>query len=159
IGVSLAVAVWGIEQVALARAREHRRTELRNTLQDARRLLVQRGTNAATAASGLAGSPSIQDAFVSRDVSVLRSVSARRPDVGFVLWDGPAVGQEAVPGLDVAVAVYGGGRPLGKVIVSASPTVSLLDSARARHQRVALAFVVGRDVRVTSPAGVSRDLA
>jgi diguanylate cyclase (GGDEF)-like protein len=155
----VAAAVWGLEQVALGHARDHRRTELRNTLQDARRLLVQRGTNAATAASSLAGSGPIQNAFVSRDVSVLGSVAARRPDVGFVLWDGTTIGHKAVPGLDVAVAVYGGGRPLGKVVVSASPTASLLDSARSRHPGVDLAFVVGQQIRVTSPANAPRDLS
>jgi diguanylate cyclase (GGDEF)-like protein len=158
IGVSLAVAVWGVEQVAVGRARDHRRTELRNTLQDARRLLVERGTRAAAAASGLAGSPAIQNAVVTRDVSVLRGVAARRPDVGFVLWDGSTVGHEPVPGLDVAVAVYGGGRPLGKVVVSASPTPRLLAAARERHPSVDLSFVVGRHVRLTSPESASRDL-
>lgn len=158
IGVSLAAAVWGLEQVALGRARDHRRAELRNTLQDARRLLVQRGSHAAAAASHLAGSATIQSAFVSNDVSVLRRVAGRRPDVGFVLSNGATIGHEAVPGVDAAVAVYGGGRALGRVIVSASPTTPLLDAARARHPGVDLAFVVGRDVKLTSPAGAPRDL-
>jgi diguanylate cyclase (GGDEF)-like protein len=55
--------------------------------------------------------------------------------------------------------VYGGGRTLGKVVVSASPTPRLLDAARAPRSNVELAFVVGGDVRATSPANASRDLA
>jgi diguanylate cyclase (GGDEF)-like protein len=159
IGVSLAVVVWGVEQAVLGRMREHKRTELRTTLQDARRLLVARGAGAATAASQLAASPAIQNAFVTRDVSVLRRVADRRPDVGFVLWDGTTLGHKAVPGLDVAVGVYGGGRSLGRVVVSASPTPRLLERARADHESVDLWFTVGRRVLLTSPPGAGSDLA
>jgi diguanylate cyclase (GGDEF)-like protein len=158
IGVSLAAVVWGLEQAALGRSREHRRAELRDTLQDARRLLVARGAGASTAASQLAGSPEIQNAFVSRDIAVLRKVSERRPDVGFVLWNGTALGHQAVPGLDVAVGVFGGGVSLGKVVVSASPTRRLLASARVHHPSTSLWFTVGRGVLSTSPATGSPDL-
>jgi diguanylate cyclase (GGDEF)-like protein len=158
-GVSLAAVVWGLEQAAQGRMRDHRRTELRNTLQEARRLLVARGANAATAASQLAGSAAIQNAFVTRDAAVLRRIAVRRPDVGFVLWNGSTLGHRAVPDLDVSVGVYGGGATLGRVVVSASPTPRLLDSARASHDSVALWFTVGRAVRLTSPAGGVSDLA
>ena len=159
IGVSLAAVVWGVEQAAQGRMREHRRTELRNTLQESRRLLVARGANAATAASQLAGSASIQGAFVTRDVGVLRRIADRRPDVGFVLDNGTVLGHRAVPGLDVAVGVYGGGRALGQVVVSASPTPRLLAAARASNDAVALWFTVGQAVRLTSPQTTAPNLA
>jgi diguanylate cyclase (GGDEF)-like protein len=159
IGVSLAALVWGLEQAVQATMRAHRRTELRNTLQEARRLLVARGANAATAASQLAGSNAIQSAFVDRDVSTLKRIADRRPDVGFVLWNGTTLGHQAVPGLDVTVGVYGGGASLGRVVVSGSPTSGLLDSARRQHSSVALWYTVGDGVRVTSPSRSESDLA
>ena len=155
----MAALVWGLEQAIQATMRAHRRTELRNTLQDARRLLVARGANAATAASQLAGSNAIQSAFVNRDVSALKRISDRRPDVGFVLWNGATLGHKAVPGLDVTVGVYGGGASLGRVVVSGSPTSGLLDSARRQHSSVALWYTIGDGVRVTSPARAETDLA
>ena len=51
-----------------------------------------------------------------------------------------------MPGLDVAVGVYGGGLSLGRVVVSASPTPRLLESARADHRSVDLWFTVGNNV-------------
>jgi diguanylate cyclase (GGDEF)-like protein len=159
IGVSLAAITWGVEQAAQARSRDDRHTQVRDTLQEARRLLAARGAGAATAATQLAGSPTIQSAFVNHDVTDLRRIATRRPDVGFVLWNGDVLGHHAVPELDVAVGVYGGGSSLGQVVVSASPTPRLLDAARHGHGSVALWFTVGSEVRATSPAVAQPDLA
>jgi diguanylate cyclase (GGDEF)-like protein len=156
--VSLAAIAWGIEQAAESRARDHRRTEVRNTLQEARRLLAARGANAATAATQLAGSPAIQNAFLDHDVTQLQRIASRRPDVGFVLWNGKVLGHEAVPDLDVAVGVYGGGAALGRVVVSASPTTRLLDEARNGHGSVSLWFAVGSKVLAASPSTAQPDL-
>ena len=71
----------------------------------------------------------------------LQSIAAARPDVGFVLWNGATIGRRAVPGVDVTVGVYGGGASLGMVVVSASPTTSLLSAARRSSERRSL---VGR---------------
>src|SRR5207248_9387104 len=90
---------------------------------------------------------------------VLRQIADRRPDVGFVLWNGTTLGHRAVPGLDVSVGVYGGGASLGRVVVSASPTARLLEKARAPHESVGLWFTVGSQVRLTSPIVSGRSFA
>ena len=125
IGVSIAAVVWGIEQAIQGRQRAHGRTELRSALQDARHLLTVRATNSGAAASALAGSPGVQTAFVTHRAATLQAITAARPDVGFVLWDGTSLGRRAVTGVDVTVGVYGGGALLGRVVVSASPTAPL----------------------------------
>ena len=159
IGGSIAAVTWGIEQAIQGRERAHGRAELRAALQDARHLLTIRATNSISAASALAGSQTVQDAFVTHRADVLRSIAAARPDVGFVLWNGSKLGRRAVPGVDVTVGVYGGGSSLGMVVVSASPTTRLLEAARRSHQSVELWSVVGTDVRATAPPAPAPDLA
>ena len=159
IGISIAAVAWGIEQVIQGRERAHGRTELRAALQDTRHLLTLRATNASRAASALAGSQGVQNAFVTHAPDALRSIAAARPDVGFVLWNGSAVGRRAVPGVDVTVGVYGGGASLGMVVVSASPTRRLLEAVRRLHPSVELWSAVGSDVRATAPPLTKPDLA
>ena len=138
--------------------RAHARKELRATLQEARHLLVERGTVASRTASDLAGSATVQNAFVDHSAGPLRSIAASNPDVGFVLWDGTTLGRRAVPGVDVAVGVYGGGAYLGRVVASASPTEHLLAQARQGHDSVKLWFAVGPRVAATSPPAAHPDL-
>lgn len=159
IGVSVAAAVWGIEEAVQGRERAHGRTELRAALEDTRHLLTVRATNSGRAASALAGSQTIQNAFVTHQDGVLRSITAARPDVGFVLWNGVALGRQAVPGVDVTVGVYGASKYLGRVVVSASPTTRLLTEARRQHPSVDLWSAVGIDVRATAPPAENPDLA
>ena len=158
VGVSAAALIWGLEQVIQGSERAHARSQVRATLQEARHLLTARGTQASLTASKLAGSQAVQNAFLNRDAASLRAIAAKNHDVGFVLWDGTTVGRRAVPGVDVAVGVYGGGAYLGRVVASASPTAQLLDRARQGHRSVQLWFAVGRQVVVTSPAGAQPDL-
>jgi diguanylate cyclase (GGDEF)-like protein len=159
IGISIAAVVWGAEQAIEGRERAHGRTEMRATLQEARHLLTLRATNSGRAASQLASSQAVQNAFVTHRAEELQSIAAARPDVGFVLWNGTKVGRHAVPGVDVTVGVYGGGAFLGSVVVSASPTTRLLEEARQAHPSVALWFAVGSDVRATAPPTHQPDLA
>jgi diguanylate cyclase (GGDEF)-like protein len=159
IGVSVAALVWGIEQAIQGRERAHGRAELRAALQDTRHLLTVRATRAGRAASALAQSQIVQNAFFSHRAEPLQSIAARRPDVGFVLWNGQSIGRRAVPGVDITVGVYGGGGSLGMVVVSASPTSKLLDTVRNAHPSVALWSVVGSDVRATSPLAEQPELA
>ena len=158
IGVSTAAVVWGIERAIQGRERAHGRTELRAALADARHLLTVRATNSGTAASALAGSPAVQSAFVTHQAATLRAITAARPDVGFVLWDGAALGRRAVPGVDVTVGVYGGGALLGRVVVSASPTLGLLERVHELHPAVGVWSTVGNEVRATAPAVDQPDL-
>jgi diguanylate cyclase (GGDEF)-like protein len=158
VGVSAAALIWGLEQVAQGNERAHSRSQLRSTLQDARHLLTGRGTDALRTAERLAGSQSVQNAFVDHARGPLRAIADSNPDVGFVLWDGTTVGRRAVPGVDVPVTVYGGNSKLGQVVVSASPTMRLLEQARQAHRSVRLWFAVGRQVRVTSPPSSQPDL-
>ncbi len=159
IGVSVAAVVWGIEEAVQGRERAHGRTELRAALEDTRHLLTVRATNSGRAASALAGSQTIQNAFVTHQDGALRSITAARPDVGFVLWNGATLGRQAVPGVDVTVGVYGGSKYLGLVVVSASPTTRLLTEARRQHPSVDLWSAVGTDVRATAPPAENPDLA
>ncbi len=159
IGVSIAAVSWGIEQAIQGRERAHGRAELRAALQDARHLLTVRATNSGRAASQLAASQAVQDAFVTHSAEALQSIAAARPDVGFVLWNGVTLGRRAVAGVDVTVGVYGGGAYLGRVVVSASPTTRLLEEARRAYPTVALWSVVGSDVRATAPPTEQPDLA
>ena len=159
IGVSIAAVVWGVEKAIEGRERAHGRTELRAALQDVRHLLTVRATNSSRAASALAGSQAIQNAFVTHRDGVLRSIAAARPDVGFVLWNGASLGRRAVTGVDVTVGVYGGSKSLGLVVVSASPTTRLLAEARRQHPSVDLWSAVGTDVRATVPPTAAPDLA
>ncbi len=158
IGVSVAAVVWGIERAIQGRERAHGRTELRAALQDARHLLTVRATNSGTAASALAGSPAVQTAFVMHRDATLRAITAARPDVGFVLWNGTTLGRRAVPGVDVTVGVYGGGSYLGRVVVSASPPTRLLEDVHRLHPSVEVWSTVGGEVRAMAPASASRDL-
>jgi diguanylate cyclase (GGDEF)-like protein len=159
VGVSVAAVTWGIEQAILGRERANGRTEMRAALQDARHLLTLRAAESGSAASALASSQAVQDAFVTHRAEALQSIVDARPDVGFVLWNGATIGRRAVPGVDVTVGVYGGGASLGMVVVSASPTTRLLDAARRSHPSVALWSVVGSDVRATAPLTARPELA
>jgi diguanylate cyclase (GGDEF)-like protein len=159
IGVSVAAVVWGIEQAIQGRERAHGRTELRAALQDARQLLTIRATSSSRAASTLAQSQSVQNAFFAHRAESLQAIAAARPDVGFVLWNGQTIGRRAVPGVDVTVGVYGGGGALGQVVVSASPTPRLLGAVRSSHPSVALWSVVGNEVQATAPPTDQPDLA
>jgi diguanylate cyclase (GGDEF)-like protein len=159
IGLSIAAVVWGVEQAIQGRERAHGRKELLAALQDARHLLTVRATSSVHAASVLASSQAVQDAFFTHREGPLQAMAAGRPDVGFVLWNGQKLGRQAVPGVDVTVGVYGGGASLGTVVVSASPTTRLLEAARSSHPSVELWSVVGTDVRATAPPGEQPDLA
>jgi len=150
--------IWGLEQVAQGNERAHSRSQLRSTLQDARHLLSGRATDASRTAQRLAGSQTVQNAFVNHESGPLRTIANSNRDVGFVLWDGTTVGRRAVPGVDFTVGVYGSGSKLGQVVVSGSPTARLLEQARHAHRSVRLWFAVGRQVRVTSPPSSQPDL-
>ena len=105
VGVSVAAVTWGIEQAILGRERANGRTEMRAALQDARHLLTLRAAESGSAASALASSQAVQDAFVTHRAEALQSIVDARPDVGFVLWNGATIGRPAVAGVDVTVGV------------------------------------------------------
>ena len=85
VGISIAAVVWGVEQSIQGRERARGRTELRAALQDTRHLLTVRATNSSRAASQLASSQAVQNAFVTHRAEALQSIAAARPDVGFIL--------------------------------------------------------------------------
>ena len=130
VGLSVAAAVWAIEAGVLSHARSNRLDDVRITLAAAHDLVSAREQAASLQATRIAARTNVQSAFVRRDATTLRTILRSQPNVGFVLWDGRAIGGARTDLPHAAITVYSRGRFAGRVVVGARPDDDLLQAAR-----------------------------
>jgi diguanylate cyclase (GGDEF)-like protein len=159
IGLSAGVAAWAIESGILSHARAGRVDDVRGALRDARDLLSDRDRAASRQAARLAARQDILGAFVRKDAAPLVAFSASHLNVGFVLWNGRAVGRPA-PGVpSSSLSIYSHGNIAGRVVVAAEPDNALLRAARQRSPNVRLFYTLRGRVAAASPSIGERTVA
>ncbi|HZT15020.1 MAG TPA: GGDEF domain-containing protein [Gaiellaceae bacterium] len=152
VGASIGVATFALEAGIVGSQRTAWLNDVRDTLSQARILLVDRQQTAVHAATALAASPRVQRAFATHDAATLRAVARTHPAVSFVLWNGHTAGRPPIPGLGTSVAVYAAGALAGRVVVATRPDSALLAGARTPSSATRLAFVVGERIVAAVPA-------
>ena len=151
IGISAAAACWAVEHAALASVRSNRLESVRNTLRDARSLVVARERNAARTATRFAARADVQAAFVRHDAAPLLALAQQHPGLAFQLWDGRTLGESSLVGPTSAVAVYSAGSLAGRVLVAARPDGVLLQRARDGSPGTKLFVTVAGSIAAASP--------
>ena len=153
IGLSFGAACWAVEATILGSMRSSRTAEVRNTLFAARDLIAVKQRAASHEASQLAGRADVQKALVGRDVASLAALSRVHTGVGFTLANGRVVGRDVLGAPAATIAVYSGGRYVGRVMVATPPDVALLAAARKRSPSTHLVYTVNTHVVALSPPG------
>ncbi len=139
--------------------RSSRTGEVRNTLFAARDLISVQQRAASREASQLSARADVQTALVGRDVAPLAALSRARAGVGFTLANGRVVGHDVLGAPAATIAVYSGGRYVGRVIVATPPDAALLAAARKSSSTHLLYTVNARVVALSPPVEGSPSLA
>jgi diguanylate cyclase (GGDEF)-like protein len=149
------VLVGVVEALYERSATHHARNDVARVLDEAGSLLGARQRTAANLAETVAGLPSVQAAYASRDSAALERFAKLHRGIGFVLWDGRGVGLPSGAPIQVAVKVIGGEGQLGSVVGSVAPDNALLEQARAHASNVHVVYAAGgRTVAAAPPSGV-----
>jgi diguanylate cyclase (GGDEF)-like protein len=159
IGLSAGAAAWAIEAGILSHSRAGRVDDVRHALRDARDLLASRDHSASRQAAQLAARQDVQGAFVRRDAAPLVALSGSHPSIGFVLWNGRAVGRAAAGVPSSSLSIYSHGRFAGRIVVAAEPDAALLSAARKGSPEIGLFYTIGGRVAAASPAIGERTVA
>jgi len=160
IGLSFGAAVWAVESTVLGSMRSSRTADVRSTLVAASDLIAEKQQAASREASRLAARADVQAALVGRDAAPLAALSRTRAGVGFALANGRVVGRTVLDAPAATIAVYSGGRYVGRVIVATPPDAALLTAARQGSASTHLLYTVnGRIVALSPPQKGSRSVA
>ena len=156
IGLSFGAACWAVESTVLGSIRSSRAADVRSTLFTARDLIAVKQRAASHQASQLAARADVQAALVGRDIQSLTSLSRAHQGVGFALASGRVVGRAVLGAPAATIAVYSGGRYVGRVIVATPPDAALLAVARRSSPSTHLLYAVNARVAALSPPGKGR---